>query len=161
MVISPWLYLELIPRPGELGYLDEPFKATPAIPTGCHLASPLLVSLASCLPASLASPLLASLACPQLARLASLLLASLALLLTLGNRGRGWGWRTMLGWYCFKKQSRFFTWRYSLISIITVTRCEACGKLANFMCSACKGAHYCTTECQVRKGVNREKNPHN
>ena len=28
-------------------------------------------------------------------------------------------------------------------------RCEACGKVANFMCSACKGAHYCTTQCQV------------
>ena len=28
-------------------------------------------------------------------------------------------------------------------------KCEACGKEANFMCSACKGAHYCSTECQV------------
>ena len=27
--------------------------------------------------------------------------------------------------------------------------CEACGKMANFTCSACKGVHYCTTECQV------------
>ena len=28
--------------------------------------------------------------------------------------------------------------------------CEGCGKMANFMCSACKGVHYCTTQCQVR-----------
>ena len=28
-------------------------------------------------------------------------------------------------------------------------KCEACGKDANFMCSACKGAHYCSTVCQV------------
>lgn len=27
--------------------------------------------------------------------------------------------------------------------------CEGCGKMANFMCSACKGVHYCTTQCQV------------
>jgi len=27
-------------------------------------------------------------------------------------------------------------------------KCEACGKEANFMCSACKGAHYCSTVCQ-------------
>jgi len=28
------------------------------------------------------------------------------------------------------------------------SKCEACGAAANFMCSACKGAHYCSTECQ-------------
>ena len=28
--------------------------------------------------------------------------------------------------------------------------CEGCGKMANFLCSACKGVHYCTTQCQVR-----------
>ena len=28
--------------------------------------------------------------------------------------------------------------------------CEGCGRMANFMCSACKGVHYCTTQCQVR-----------
>ena len=28
-------------------------------------------------------------------------------------------------------------------------KCEACGKEANFMCSACKGSHYCSIECQV------------
>ena len=32
---------------------------------------------------------------------------------------------------------------------MSMIRCEACGKVANFMCSACKGAHYCTTQCQV------------
>ena len=26
--------------------------------------------------------------------------------------------------------------------------CEGCGKEANFMCSACKSAHYCSTACQ-------------
>ena len=29
--------------------------------------------------------------------------------------------------------------------------CEACGKPANFLCSACKSVHYCTPRCQVRK----------
>jgi len=28
------------------------------------------------------------------------------------------------------------------------SKCGACGAAANFMCSACKGAHYCSTECQ-------------
>ena len=28
-------------------------------------------------------------------------------------------------------------------------QCEGCGKMANFMCSACKGVHYCTMQCQV------------
>jgi len=28
-------------------------------------------------------------------------------------------------------------------------RCKACQKEANFMCSACRGAHYCSLECQV------------
>ena len=27
--------------------------------------------------------------------------------------------------------------------------CEGCKKEANFMCSACRGAHYCSLECQV------------
>ena len=27
--------------------------------------------------------------------------------------------------------------------------CEACGSPANFLCSACKKVHYCTTRCQV------------
>jgi len=31
---------------------------------------------------------------------------------------------------------------------ITVAKCEACAAPALFMCSACKGAHYCSTECQ-------------
>ena len=35
--------------------------------------------------------------------------------------------------------------------------CEGCGKMANFMCSACKGVHYCTTQCQVGRGVTKEK----
>ena len=30
-----------------------------------------------------------------------------------------------------------------------LSSCEACGKPANFMCSACKDVHYCSTECQV------------
>ena len=30
------------------------------------------------------------------------------------------------------------------------SQCAACGALANFMCSACKGVHYCSTQCQVR-----------
>ena len=29
------------------------------------------------------------------------------------------------------------------------SQCAACGALANFMCSACKGVHYCSTQCQV------------
>ena len=29
------------------------------------------------------------------------------------------------------------------------SHCEACGAAANFMCSACKGAHYCSNYCQV------------
>jgi len=28
------------------------------------------------------------------------------------------------------------------------SQCAACGALANFMCSACKGVHYCSTQCQ-------------
>jgi len=28
------------------------------------------------------------------------------------------------------------------------SQCAACGALANFMCSACKAVHYCSTECQ-------------
>ena len=31
--------------------------------------------------------------------------------------------------------------------------CEGCGKMANFMCSACKGVHYCTTQCQVSASI--------
>ena len=27
--------------------------------------------------------------------------------------------------------------------------CKACKKEASFMCSACRGAHYCSLECQV------------
>ena len=34
-------------------------------------------------------------------------------------------------------------------SDMTVAKCEACAAPALFMCSACKGAHYCSTECQV------------
>ena len=30
------------------------------------------------------------------------------------------------------------------------SQCAACGALANFMCSACKGVHYCSTQCQVQ-----------
>lgn len=33
------------------------------------------------------------------------------------------------------------------------SQCEACGAAANFMCSACKGAHYCSTLCQGRHWV--------
>jgi len=33
-------------------------------------------------------------------------------------------------------------------SDMTVAKCEACAAPALFMCSACKGAHYCSTECQ-------------
>ena len=29
------------------------------------------------------------------------------------------------------------------------SKCEICGAPANFVCSACKGAHYCTSTCQV------------
>lgn len=32
-----------------------------------------------------------------------------------------------------------------------ITLCQACKKEANFMCSACRGAHYCSIECQVIK----------
>ena len=31
----------------------------------------------------------------------------------------------------------------------TFSSCEACGKPANFLCSACKTVHYCTPRCQV------------
>ena len=31
--------------------------------------------------------------------------------------------------------------------------CEGCGKMANFLCSACKGVHYCTAQCQVEQRV--------
>lgn len=31
----------------------------------------------------------------------------------------------------------------------TFSSCEACGKPANFLCSACKSVHYCTPRCQV------------
>jgi len=30
-------------------------------------------------------------------------------------------------------------------------KCDGCGKEANFMCSACKGAHYCSMECQKER----------
>ena len=33
--------------------------------------------------------------------------------------------------------------------VTSESKCGACGAAANFMCSACKGAHYCSTECQV------------
>ena len=29
------------------------------------------------------------------------------------------------------------------------SRCDACGRSANFLCSACKTVHYCTPRCQV------------
>ena len=32
---------------------------------------------------------------------------------------------------------------------LSESSCEACGGAANFMCSACKGTHYCSTYCQV------------
>jgi len=37
-------------------------------------------------------------------------------------------------------------------------KCEACGKEANFMCSACKGAHYCSTVCQKERWAEHCKN---
>ena len=30
-----------------------------------------------------------------------------------------------------------------------LVQCKACTREANFMCSACRGAHYCSLECQV------------
>ena len=38
-------------------------------------------------------------------------------------------------------------------------RCKACQKEANFMCSACRGAHYCSLECQVIHTTFRLTNP--
>ena len=32
---------------------------------------------------------------------------------------------------------------------LSFSTCEACGKPANFLCSACKKVHYCTPRCQV------------
>ena len=32
---------------------------------------------------------------------------------------------------------------------IAFSSCDACGKPANFLCSACKTVHYCTPRCQV------------
>jgi len=43
-------------------------------------------------------------------------------------------------------------------SIPPEEKCEACGKEANFMCSACKGAHYCSTTCQKERWVDHCKN---
>jgi len=34
---------------------------------------------------------------------------------------------------------------------LTDEKCDNCGKEANFMCSACKGAHYCSLECQKER----------
>lgn len=31
------------------------------------------------------------------------------------------------------------------------SKCEVCTNPANYMCSSCKGAHYCSTDCQVSK----------
>ena len=38
--------------------------------------------------------------------------------------------------------------------VTSEAKCGACGAAANFMCSACKGAHYCSTKCQVRNLLN-------
>ena len=34
-----------------------------------------------------------------------------------------------------------------------LVQCKACTREANFMCSACRGAHYCSLECQVRSRI--------
>ena len=39
----------------------------------------------------------------------------------------------------------------------TESKCEACGSLANFMCSACKLVHYCSAACQVTPHILSDK----